>query len=272
MLSLISVVSPDGAIDFDPPAESLDGARGLWFLEQLLAAVSIGLSLLVVALLFPEFKGRSLLGSRGLPVVAACFAVDIGLQFVNNDPGGIFAFLPALLFLTALGLALVLLAWKLPTGGFVSMMRSPRPSASPRTFFFVAAGRLFSLLFVYLLGSHLVVYWESLGAFYVLGSALVLYLLLTRAGWREHRLHQIAFAAGMGAAFLLWDVVFGTLIGDVLAVPFAIFFLMLLIYLWSRKERLAAARVILGHSDHPEKSGSIPAYGEPPGPDARVLT
>ena len=216
------------------------------------AAVSIGLSMLVVTLLFPELKGRSLMGSRGLSLVAACFAADIGLQFVNIDPGGVSAFLPALLFMAALGLVLSLLAWKLPTGVLGSMMRSPRPSALPRTFFLVAFGWLFSLLFVYIVGSHLVVYWEVLSAFYVLSSGLVLYFLLTRAGWRENRLHQIAFAAGMGAAFLLWDVVFGTLIGDVLSVPFATFFLLLLAYLWSREERLAAPQLGLSHSARPE--------------------
>lgn len=39
----------------------------------------------------------------------------------------------------------------------------------------------------------------------------------------------------MGAAFLLWDGIFGVLIGDGLSVPFAIFFLLLLFYLWRRE-------------------------------------
>lgn len=172
------------------------------------AAVSIGLQLLVVALLFPELKGRPLLGSRGRSIVAACFAADIGVQFVTTDPGAIAAFFPALLSLAALGLVLVLLAWKLPTERLGAIMRSPRPSARPRTFFLVSFGWLFSLLFVYLIGSHLVVDWELLGAFYGLDSGLALYFLLARAGWRENRPHQIAFARGWappsssGMAFL----------------------------------------------------------------------
>ncbi len=216
------------------------------------AAVSIGLQLLVVALLFPEYKGKPLLGSRGTPVVAACFTVDIGLQFLKSDPDGIMAFLPALLFIAALGLGLILLAWKIPMDGFTSVMRTPRPSAPPRQFFLVAFCWLFSLLFVYIIGSHSVAYWEVLGAFYILSSGLVLYFLLTRAGWKENRLHQTAFAMGMGAAFLLWDAVFGTLIGDGLSVPFAIVFLLLLVYVWRREGINLATRLSLGPSDHLE--------------------
>lgn len=194
-------------------------------------AVSIGLMLLLVALIFPDLKGRSIVSNRGLPLVGIAFAAVVTLMFFTTDTDPIAPLGVPLVFVSTLAIALIFAAWRLPDGFLSSLMRSPRPTARPRTFCLVGFGWLLSLLVVYQLGSHLVPWAGILVLFFLGAAAAVIYFLLTRTGWRENRPQQVAFAGGFAAAFLAWDVLLEVL-GDVGVLAFTALLLALVVWLW----------------------------------------
>jgi len=195
------------------------------------AAVSIGLGLLLLALIYPEHKGRSIVSNRALALIGTAFVADVTLQFFTVDPEPILSLWPALTFIGILGIVLIVAGWRLPRDFLSSLMRSPVPTSRPRAFFAVAFGWLLSLLAVYTLGSHIVPWAGVLIVFFLASGAASLYFVLTRSGWRENRAHQVAFVGGFAGAFLVWDVLL-ELLGHVGVLAFSAIFVALVIWLW----------------------------------------
>lgn len=233
---------------FDDPSRQqvvtgIPGAYGSWQgvewatfvpIDMFHAVVSIGAQVLLVSLLFPEVKGSSIVSTRGLLVVGAAFAADIGLQFFTVDPNPLLPLLPGVLVLAGLAMLFLLLARWSPANALARWMRSPTPTSSPRVFFLVAFGWLLSLLVVFQIGSHLIPSAGALVVFDLLSGSGALYFLLTRSGWKENRRHQVAFLGGMAGAFAVWDASIGVLIGDGLVLVFAAIYCAIVVMLWRR--------------------------------------
>lgn len=195
------------------------------------AVVSMGLPILLVALLFPVLRGKSLVSTRGLIAVGVVFAAVVTLMFFTVDPDPIAPLAPALALVGAVGLLLVIVAWRLPKNFLASMMRSPVPTATPLQFGGVAFGWLLSLLFVVTIGSHLIP-WAWVTVLLLLATgATILTFLVTRSGWRENRRQQVGFAGGLAVAFLVWDV-FLELTGDFGVLAFTATLLAIVAWLW----------------------------------------
>lgn len=206
------------------------------------AVVSIGLELLLVALIFPSLQGRSIVSRRALVAIALAFAATVTLMFLTNDPGAIPSVWPSIAFLGAVAVVFVVLGRRLPDGFLASWMRSPLPTARPRTFVLAAFAWLLSFLAVFTIGGHLVPWPAVVIAYFLLAAAALFYLLTTRAGWRENRAQQVGFVGGLAAGFVAWDV-FLELRGDVGVLAFTGVLVAIVVWLWR----------------HPTGLGDVPA-------------
>ena len=195
------------------------------------AAVSMGLPFLLVALLFPELRGRSVVSNRGLMVSCTAFIAVVTLMFFTTDTDPILPLAAPLAFIGALGALFIAFGWKLPRGFLSSWMRSPAPTASPRSFFVVGFAWLFSLLFMFSIGSHIVPSARLLILFFLGSGAASLYFLLTRSGWHDNRKQKVAWVGGFSAAFLVWDA-FLDVIGDIAVLAFSVSLAALVVWLW----------------------------------------
>ncbi|HTW76841.1 MAG TPA: hypothetical protein VMG14_03650 [Thermoplasmata archaeon] len=203
------------------------------------AAVSIGLELLLIALLFPRLKGRSIVSDRALAIVGLAFAATVTLMFFTVDPDPLGPLAVPLVGFALLGVGLIVAGCRLPDGALAGWMRAPTPAASPRAFFAVAFGWLLALLVLFQIGSHLLPWAGILILLFVASGALSLGFLLTRSGWRENRPHQVAFVGGFAGAFVVWDVLLEAL-GDVGVLAFTAVFVALVVWIQRHPEGLGA--------------------------------
>jgi hypothetical protein len=188
------------------------------------SVMSIGLPILLVALILPRVRGERLLGPRGLFVVAFVFVVDIAfcaVMFIGVQdyaPGAIqyaFAFIAAA--------ALILVAWRMPRD--MLSAACPLPRWQPWRFMLLG----FSLM----LGTFVIagaapdgvspaVVIVALVAF----CAVVLFILHKKMGSRQNDSHKAYFAAGLMLLFVLLSPIHeaGGMVGmSVVGAAFAFF-------------------------------------------------
>jgi hypothetical protein len=199
------------------------------------AVFSIGYQILLVALLFPELKGRSIVTCRGLAIDGAVFAAVVTLMFFTDDKNPIAPLWPGLAFVSLLAVAFIVIGRYLPDGFLSSWMKSPTPASPPRTFFVVGFLWVVAFFAVWVLGTHLIPYAAVPALLFPVIGLSVLYVLVTRMGWRENRRHQVAYAGGFAAAFFVWDVLL-ELSGDVGVLAFSALLVAIVVWLWYRPE------------------------------------
>lgn len=217
------------------------------------AAISIGFELLLVSLLFPELKERSLVTKRGLLAIAGVFSFTVGLMFFTVDKNPIIPLLPGILLLTAIGIILILVGRYLPDHLAILDGLSPVPSASPGKFVVVGFFWLIGWYAVFLFFCHAFLISAAIPIvlFGVLGAG-GLYFLLSNAGWRDNRTHQLAFATGIAGAFGLVDVLL-ELSGDAGVLVFTAVLVCILAWLWREENErsLGKPQVGLPNSSQP---------------------
>ncbi len=163
--------------------------------------MSIGLPILLIALMFPHLKSERLLTSRGFWIVSLVFVVDImfcammfaGTQdYVPGAPEYALAFLA-----TAL---LVLAAWKAPRD--LLSAATPSPVWRPWRFMLVGFGLMLGTFII--AGSTpegvhpIVIIVALLGL-----STVVLAILHKKMGSQDNDLHKSHFAVGLMLLFIL---------------------------------------------------------------------
>jgi hypothetical protein len=203
------------------------------------AVVSVGMELLLIALLFPSLKGRSILSNRALVPVALAFLATVTLMFFTTDKDPLGPLAASLIVMGALGAVLIGLGRYFPERWVAAWMRSPLPTASPRAFFWVGLLWLLPFLVLFQIGAHLVPWAFLLIAIFLLEGAGALYFLMTRAGWRENRPQQVAFLGGLAVGFLVWDV-FIEILGDIGVLAVTAILLYIVVWLWRHPEGWAS--------------------------------
>ncbi len=165
------------------------------------SVISIGLPILLIALMFPRLKNERLLGSRGFWVVSLVFVVDIAfcaVMFVGTQdyvPG-----VPEYALAFAATVLLVLAAWKAPRDLLSAASHSP----VWRPWRFMLVGFSFMLGTFVIAGSapdgvHPIVMIAALLAL----SAIVLAILRNKMGSQHNNLHKSYFAVGLMLLFIL---------------------------------------------------------------------
>src|SRR5580658_9391579 len=206
------------------------------------AVISMGLGLLLVALLFPTLKGRSIVSNRGLVVVGIVFVAVVTLMFFTVDTDPLLPLAGALAFVSVVAVAFILLGRNLPERRITTWMRSPLPTARPRAFFLIAFGWLLPLLALFQIGVHLLPWPIVIIAVFLVSAVGSLAFLVTRAGWRENRPHQVAFLGGLAAAFVVWGVVV-ELFGDIGVLAFSALLVGIVVWLWRHPNGLVAGSI-----------------------------
>jgi hypothetical protein len=204
------------------------------------AVISVGLGVLLIALLFPSLKGRSILTNRALVVDGAVFAAVVTLMFFTVDPDPVRPLVPALLFVSLVALVYIGMGRYLPERAIAGWMRSTRPSASPRAFFLLAFGWLLPLLVLFELGPHLIPWPGAILAVLLASAVGSLAFLVTRSGWTGNRAQQVAYLGGLSAAFVAWDALL-ELLGDVGVLAFTALLVGIVLWLWRHPNGLPIA-------------------------------
>lgn len=199
------------------------------------AAIGIGLEPLLPALLYPPLKGRSIASSRALVPISTGFAGTVTVMFFTTAPDPIRPLVPGWVIVGSAAVVRIVVGRYFPERWFAAAMRARTPSATPRAFFAVAIAWLLSFLVPFQIGSQLVPWAGALVLGFLLPGGAVFYFLITRAGWRENRRHQVAFAGGLAAAFLVWDVLL-ELLGDTGVLTFSVVLVGLCVWRWRNPE------------------------------------
>jgi hypothetical protein len=179
------------------------GVNWLWALALTVfhAVYSIALPLLLLGIVYPETKGRPIVGTRGLAIVATVFLADVGIlgAVVPSRPSLVLA----ALFLGVIG-GLILLAWRLP-----SALLRPRPGrtlGSLATFGWLGAAWFPLWLLVGSVLPHTAIPAVGAGIVLVLGELGVYAVILHRIRADDAERAALTFATGMIAILLLWGV------------------------------------------------------------------
>jgi len=194
------------------------------------AVFSIALTLLLLELLFPETKGRRLLGRVGLSLTAAAYGLTVFL-ISRADP-----FTPALpvtLFLSALAIAYILVAYIIPRNFLKA--GGQYPDRRERTFALLGGGFMGGFYLIIVFGPHLLP-WPATVALYLPLAALPLMYLVKHAGRTHNAGVKVSFAIGMVLVFVPIDIA-NELSGDVGVIAFTAFTVGLLLWIRQRLRR-----------------------------------
>ncbi len=188
---------------------------------------SIAFQLLLVELLFPETRGRRLLGNKGLVITMGVyglvvFLLSLGEPFVPP--------VPVTLFLVALASVYIAGAYVVPRTFLAA--RTEVPDRSERSFTLLGGGFMAGFFLIFGLGPRFLPWPATAGLFAPL-AGLVLWYLVNHAGRLGNDGGKIAFALGIAAVFVPVDVA-GELGGDVGVLAFTAILLILLIGLRQR--------------------------------------
>ncbi len=164
------------------------------------AAFSITVPLVIVELLFPEVRGRSLVGKRGLTVTAlvyplAIFLVSFGDPFVPT--------LAEMLFLSVYASAFIIAAYLVPQR-FLSAT-GERPDRSERRFLMLGAGFIGCFFLIDVLGAHFLP-WPVAAALFVPLAILTGLYLVRHAGRGGNEVVKVDFVLGMVLVFVPIDI------------------------------------------------------------------
>jgi hypothetical protein len=219
------------------------GVNWIWaaVILQLHTTYSIAVQVLLLGLILPETRGRSLLSGRGIAFALAGMLACEGTIVEALTPGWIPPF-PLLLLPLALLVAVILLARWLPA--HLCQPFDERPTWSSRRIgllgFLYAPGIV--LVEGVTIGFHLPAALGALGMLAV--GAVVLPLFLAHVGRTGNREHLVALAGGM----LLVDMVWG-LLTNLPVLPLAIALdggVLFVIYRLWRSARTAGAAPLTG--------------------------
>jgi hypothetical protein len=190
------------------------------------AVFSIALQILLVELLFPETRGRRLLGNAGLAggmFVLGLAATTMALAEPFVPSVGVIAFFVGLSAAYIIAAHLVhrdlfstpFVRWKVPEWGF-----------------FAAGAAFVGEVYLLIVGPHLLSAAGTAAQFLVVAS-LILWIVVRGAGRTRNELRKIDFALGMIAVLAPIDLI-EEVSGDVGVLAFSAFALGLLLYLRSK--------------------------------------
>src|SRR5467141_1784487 len=173
------------------------------------AAFSIAVPILLIELIYPETKGRRLLGVSGLAITMLVYAVDVVLLSLwFGDP-----YHPSLfpiLFLSVYAAAFILAAYRVPRSFLQA--RGERPDRGERTFLLLGLGVMIGF---FLVGGGLTplgglttrfLPWPATVALFLPFAGLTAWYIVKHAGRSENDLVKIAFVLGMMLIFIPMDI------------------------------------------------------------------
>ena len=194
------------------------------------AAFSIAVPLVLVELVFPESKGRALLGRKGMVVTAlvyvlAVFLVSFGDHYV----------IPPLsdAFLAVYASAFVMAAYLVPRGFFTAKREGP--DRSERRFVLLGVGFMGCFFLVDVLGSHFLP-WPVAAALFVPLVVLTARYLVRHAGRVGNEIVKVDFVLGMVLVFVPIDVI-QEVKGDMGVLVYTGFILILVVWVRRRIAR-----------------------------------
>jgi hypothetical protein len=203
------------------------------------AAFSIAVPILLIELIYPETKGRRLLGKLGLPVTLVVYGLDVLLLSVwFGDP-----YHPPLfpiLFLSVYAAAFILAAYRVPRSFLQA--RGERPDRGQRTFLLLGLGVMIGF---FLIGGGLTplgglttrfLPWPATVALFVPFTGLTALYLVKHAGRSQNDIVKIAFVLGMTLIFIPMDIML-EISGDVGVLVYTAVIMGLLIWLRQRIKR-----------------------------------
>jgi hypothetical protein len=200
------------------------------------AAFSIAVPILLIELIFPETRGRRLLGRVGLPVTLIVYALDVVLLSLwFGDPYHPPPF--PIVFLSVYAAALILAAYLVPRSFLQA--RGERPDRGERTFLLLGLGLMIGF---FLIGGGLTplgglttrfLPWPATVALFVPFTGLTAWYLVKHAGRSENDLVKIAFVLGMTLIFIPMDIML-EISGDIGVLAYTALIIGLLIWLRQR--------------------------------------
>ncbi len=204
------------------------------------AAFSIMVPILLVELLFPETKGRSLLGNLGLAITMTVYGLTVFvLTAYLGDP---YVITPGVaVFLTAYAAAFILAAYRIPRSFLQA--KGERPDRRERNFLLLGLGFMGGF---FLIGTGLtsigtlagiLLPWPVVDALFVPLTGLTAWYLVRHAGRSKNDLVKIAFVLGIMLVIVPMDIVL-EISGDVGVLVFTALVIGLLIRLRQRVEQL----------------------------------
>jgi len=190
------------------------------------AVFSVALQILLVELLFPETRGKRLLGNVGFPFAFLAFGLG-GVTMALAEP-----YVPAwpvIAFFVALGLVYIIAAYLVPR----DLLSSPteRP-VCPEWVFFAIGAAFVAEVYLIVIGPDLLTA-VGIVAFFGASSALFLYVLVRYTGRVQTEVRKVDFALGM-VAFLVPIDLIEEVHGDVGVLAVTALTLGLLLYLRRR--------------------------------------
>ena len=165
------------------------------------AAFSITVPLVLLELLFPETKGRSLVGNRGLVLTMVTYGFVTAFLVPFGDP-----YVPSMwvyLFLAAYALAFVAAAFLAPKEFLRAKLEAP--DRSGRRFVLLGLGFLANFFLVDTVGIHLLP-WQLTAALFVPLAAMTALYLVEHAGRSGNEIVKVSFVLGMLLVFVPIDV------------------------------------------------------------------
>ena len=213
------------------------------------AAFSIMIPILLVELLFPETKGRRLLGTLGMGITMIVYGLTVFLLTAYlGDPYVIAS--GVAVFLAAYASAFIVAAYFVPRSFLQA--KGERSDRRERNFLLLGLGFIGGF---FLIGTGLtpigaltghVVPWPVTDALFLPLTGLTAWYLVRHAGRSQNELAKIAFALGMVLIFVPMDIIL-ELGGDVGVLVFTALVIGLLIRL---RQRIKQANKLLsiGHS------------------------
>jgi len=203
------------------------------------AAFSIAVPILLIELIYPETKGRRLLGVSGLAITMLVYAVDVVLLSLwFGDP-----YHPSLfpiLFLSVYAAAFILAAYRVPRSFLQA--RGERPDRGERTFLLLGLGVMIGF---FLVGGGLTplgglttrfLPWPATVALFLPFAGLTAWYIVKHAGRSENDLVKIAFVLGMMLIFIPMDIML-EISGDFGVLVYTALIIGLLIWLRQRVKR-----------------------------------
>jgi hypothetical protein len=212
------------------------------------AAFSIAVPLILVELLFPESKGRRLLGNRGMTVTGGAYGLTVFvLTFFLGDP-----YVPSLgvdFFLVAYASVFIAAAYLVPRSFLQA--KGERPDRLERNFFLLGLGFMGGFFLIYgnlAPGGGFVAHllsWPVTAILIVPLGGLAAWYLVKHAGRSGNDLAKIDFLLGLMLFFIPIDVIleFG---GDVGVLVFTALVIGILIRLHQRVKQ-AYGSLLISH-------------------------
>jgi hypothetical protein len=220
------------------------------------AAFSIAVPLLLVELLFPETKGRRLLGNLGLAVDTAIYGLTLLLlSLYLGDP-----FRPPLyvaVFLAAYASAFIVAAYLVPRSFLQA--KGERPDRRERDF--ILLGLVFMGGFFLISGAltpgwvlERFLPWPITAALILPLAGVTAWYLARHAGRFENDIVKVDFVLGMTLVFVPIDTI-AELSGDVGVLLFTALVLTMLLLLRSRVKRFQRTHPLFPVASHSQTSG-----------------